>query len=228
MIQTIKKAIIIGRPFSISDLNNAQNAMSQIDIRNKYRILIVDDEGFAYLEELRNEGFNIQCVRVIEDLSAVAEYPIVICDIQGVGTQYDPYKGGALVLRELKKKYPFKQYAAYSGFDYDLSIQKNLKGVTTIPKTTDLETWRSYFDDLIRCASDPKENWKALRSYLLERDVPLMDVFKMESTFVYAYINNDERIKDFPSKKDFPNLSQDIRAIIQNMIATCILKIIGL
>lgn len=228
MVRVIKKAIILGRPYSIADLNNPQNALSTIGNKDKFRILIIDDEGFPFLEDFRNEGYSIQCVKYFEDLSTASEYPIVICDINGVGIQYDPYKGGAFVLRELKKKYPFKQYAAYSGFEYDLGILKDLKGVPIIPKTTDPEPWRSNFDELIKRASNPIENWKAIRTFLLENNVPLIDVLQMESAFVSAFLNKDEKMKDFPNKKDFPNLSQDIRAIINNMVATCVLKMIGL
>lgn len=228
MILNIRNAIVIGRPFSIADLNNPQNALSTIDNKDKFRILIIDDEGFPLLEDFRDEGYSIRCVKHFEDLSTASEYPIVICDIKGVGTQYDPYKGGSFVLRELKKKYPFKQYAAYSGFEYDLGVMKDLKDVLIIPKTTDAETWRSNFDELIKRASDPIANWKTIRTYLLGKDVPLIDVLKIESMFVCAFLNKDEKMKDFPNKKDFPNLSQDIRAIINNMVATCVLKMIGL
>ena len=60
MIQKIKRAIILGKTYSLSDLNNAQNALSIINIRNKVPILIIDDEGFGHTEKLRDEGYNLK------------------------------------------------------------------------------------------------------------------------------------------------------------------------
>lgn len=223
----ITKGLIIGRPYSIADLKTVQNALATINIRDKFKILVIDDQGFPYIDIFRNEGFNIQCHKHFQDLASASEYPIVICDIKGVGTQYDIDKGGAYVLRELKKKYPFKQYAAFSGFMYDLDIMKELNGVPIIPSSSDIDTWRQNLDELIRRASDPIENWKSLRTFLLEKDVPLMEVLKLENGFVEAFLNKDKKISDFPNKKDFPNISQDTRDIINNLIATGIVKILG-
>lgn len=222
----IKNGLIIGRPNSIADLRTVQNAFALIDIRDKFKILVYDDEGFPYFDTFRNEGFNIQCHQYFEDLTSASEYPIVICDINGVGTRYDPDRGGAYVLRELKKKYPFKQYAAYSGFMYNLEIMKELNGVPIISKCTDIDTWRQNLDELIRRAADPIENWKSVRTFLLEKEVPLIEVLKMEHNFVDAVRNKDEKIRDFPSKKEFPDLSQDIRSIINNLIAAGIVRLI--
>lgn len=227
MKPVIKNGLIIGKPYSIADLKTVQNALAAINIRDKFKILVYDDMGFPNIDAFRNEGYIIQCNKHFEDLASASEYPIVICDIKGVGTQYDPDKGGAYVLRELRKKYPFKQYAAYSGFMYDLDIMKELKGVPIIPKTTNTDTWRQNLDELIRRAADPIENWKSIRTFLLEKDVPLIEVLKMENVFVDAFLNKNNKISDFPSKKDFPDISQDIRAIINNLIAAGIVKLIG-
>ena len=226
MIQKIKRAIILGKTYSISDLNNAKTALSKINIRNKVPILIIDDEGFSHAEKLANEGYSLKCITSIEALETASEYPIVICDIKGVGTQYDSEKGGLCVVRELKKKYPFKKYAVYSGNDYKLDDLNNLDGVSRIPKTTDLETWRSYFDDLIDSAVSPIENWKILRTFLLNNDVSLLEVLKLENSFVYTCLYDGSNIGEFPSVKEFPDLTSDIRAIINNLIAAGVLKLL--
>ena len=164
----------------------------------------------------------------IEDLNAVEAYPIVICDIRGVGTQFDEEKEGAYVVRELKKKYPFKHFAVYSGSDYKLELMSDLEGVATIKKGAKLDIWRSYCDELIFRASDPKENWKTLRDYLLKKDVPIEEVMKLESNYVDIYNNRPKDMKLFPEEGLFPNLSQDIRGIIQSMIAGGLLYLMGL
>lgn len=223
----IKRPVIIGKTYSISQLNTSRKVLSLIDIKSKIPILIIDDDEFQYKEDLRDEKYSITCVKAIEDLSAASEYPIVICDVKGVGTQFDPVLGGAYVVRELKKKYPFKQYAVYSGSDYKLELMSNLEGVATIKKDAPLEMWRGYCNELIRRASDPKENWKTLRDYLLKNDVELTEVLRLESNFVDIYNNRPSDMKFFPDEKLFPNIGQDIRGIIQNMIAAGILYLLG-
>lgn len=228
MLDFIKKPIIIGKTYTIADLNTSRRAFSSIDIKSKIPILIIDDEEFLYKEDLRDEKYSIKCVKAIEDLCAASEYPIVICDVKGVGTQFNPEMGGAYVIRELKKKYPFKQYAVYSGSDYKLELMSNLDGVATIKKDAPLEMWRSYCDELIRRASDPKENWKTLRDFLLKNDVALTEVLMLESNFVDIYNNHPKDMKFFPDEKQFPNIGQDIRAIIQSMVAGGILHLLGI
>ena len=228
MLDFIKKPVIIGKTYTIADLNTSRRALSSIDIKSKIPILIIDDEEFLYKEDLRDEKYNIKCVKAIEDLSAASEYPIVICDVKGVGTQFDAEMGGAYVVRELKKKYPFKQYAVYSGSDYKLELMSNLDGVATIKKDAPLEMWRGYCDELIRRASDPKENWKTLRDFLLKNDVALTEVLKLESNFVDIYNNRPADMKFFPDERQFHNIGQDIRAIIQSMIAGGILHLLGI
>lgn len=228
MLDFIKKPIIVGKTYSIADLNTSRNALKSIDIKSKIRILVIDDEEFSYKEDLRDENYNITCVKTIEDLSAASEYPIVICDVKGVGTQYDAEMGGAYVVRELKKKYPFKQYAVYSGSDYKLEQMSDLDGVVTIKKDAPIDMWRSYCDELIRRASDPKENWKTLRDFLLKKEVPITEVLQMESNFVDIYNNRPADMKNFPDEKKFPNISQDMRGIIQSLIAGGILHLLGI
>ena len=176
MLKLFKKPIIIGKVYTISDLNTANNAFSLIDIKSKIRILIIDDEEFVYKEALREENYNIKCIYNIDDLCAVSEYPIVICDIKGVGTNFSKEKEGAYVVSELKKKYPFKQIAVYSGLDYKLDSLNDLDGIIRVKKDVSIDTWRESLNELIRRASDPKENWKTIRNFLLNNDVSIKDV----------------------------------------------------
>ncbi len=228
MFKLFKKPIIIGKVYTISDLNTPNNAFSLIDIKSKIRILIIDDEEFVYKEPLREENYNIKCVTNIDDLCAVSEYPIVICDIKGVGTNFSKEKEGAYVVSELKKKYPFKQIAVYSGLDYKLDSLNDLDGIIRVKKDVSIDTWRDSLNELIRRASDPKENWKTIRNFLLNNDVSIKDVLILESNFVDIYINRPNDMKYFPEDNIFPNISQDIKSIIQNMIAGGLLQIISI
>ena len=124
--------------------------------------------------------------------------------------------------------YPFKKYAVYSGNDYKLNDLDGLEGVSRIPKTTDKETWKSYFDELIEGAVSPIDNWKTMRTFLLNKDVPLFEVLKLENSYVFTCLYDRSNLSRFPSEKEFPNLTSDIRSIINNMIAAGILKLLSI
>lgn len=224
MLDFIKRPIILGKVYSLADLSTAKQAFSSIDVRQRIPILFIDDEGFVYKEHLRNEKYLISCITQIEDWGAAAEYPIVICDIKGVGTNFDEKEEGLNVIRQLKKKYPFKHYAVYSGANYHIEALMDLEGVSLIKKDPEIEDWRAYLDEFIRRATDPKENWKIIRDFLLQKDVPLLDVVLLESNFVDIYNNRPQEMGHFPEPKKFPSITQDIRSIIQSMIAGALLK----
>lgn len=225
MLDFINRPIVLGKVYSIADLATPSQALSSIDLRPRIPILFIDDEGFVYKEDLRDENFNIFCSTKIEDFRAVASYPIVICDIKGVGTNFDKEREGLFVIRELKKLYPFKHYAVYSGAnDYQINALDGLEGVFRIKKDPDIDDWRSYLDEFIRRATDPKENWKKIRDFLLQKDVPLLDVLRLESNFVDIYNNRPQQMNLFPEEKKFPSIKQDIRSIIQSMIAGALLR----
>lgn len=189
--------------------------------------MIIDDEPFTYLEDLRNEQFNIQQIKDIEDFRSVEPYPVVICDIMGVGHKFNATKEGIYVVETIKKMYPTKQIAVYSSGNYKLSTLSNLHGIETIQKDADKDMWCSYMEKLINKASDPILIWKTIRVYLLENDVSVKDVMKLESLFVNIILHHPKDLSTFPQQEKFPNLSHDIRSIIQSIIAGGILHLFG-
>lgn len=223
------KPFVIGTLYQLKDLNTTKRAFDSIDSRNKIKVLVIDDEDFTYLNPLRDEGFCIQQIKDIEDFEAVAAYPVVVCDVKGVGHKFSKEKEGAYVVKELKKKFPFKQIAVYSaGNDFKLESTSELEGIDRIKKDVDKDMWCSYIDEMIRKAIDPKECWITIRDFLLRRSVDIKDVMMLESNFVDIYNNRPEDMKNFPEEKKFPNLSQDVRAVVQSMIAGGLLHMLGI
>lgn len=223
------KPRVFGQLYQLSDLYTAKRAIDSVSARSKVPVLIIDDEEFTYINELRNEKFLITTIKDIEDYSAVAEYPVVICDVKGVGHKFNKEKEGAYIVKELKKRYPFKQFAVYSSVStYKLEIMNDLEGIKRIKKDVDMDMWCSYIDEMIKLASDPIEIWKTIRNFLLSKDVPIKDVMLMESNYVDIYINRPQDMKNFPEENSFPNLKQDVRSIIQSMIAGGLLHILGI
>ena len=70
----------------------------------------------------------------IQDLNMLASYDLIISDIKGVGKYFDSEFEGAFLLSELKKMYPYKSFAAYTGSAYDPRITEFLSGILVIKK----------------------------------------------------------------------------------------------
>lgn len=211
----------------LNELKTAELALKD-NCRDAVKILIVDDDDFLYLNELRNAKFNITKVDDIQDLLSVSEYPIVICDIKGVGKKFGSPREGIFVVDELKKKYPFKQYAIYSGSMNQFGLTTLPQGVVPINKDINIEEWIRNFDELIRKVTDPMEVWKTIRAYLLSKDVALLSILRLENEYVKVILTNPKDLATFPSQKSNMELASDVRAVVQSLVAGVLLSLSGL
>jgi hypothetical protein len=84
-------------------------------LKQKTHIAVIDDEPFHRLEQLRTHGFNITELGDIKAIDQVGSYPIVVCDIKGVGKAFGSPLEGAHVLSEIRKTYPDKYLITFSG-----------------------------------------------------------------------------------------------------------------
>lgn len=213
--------------FDLDDLRNANLALKS-NLRENVKVIIIDDDEFVYLNELRKLHFNVTHVTDIEDLYSVEAYPIVICDIRGVGKKIGSSNEGAYVVNQLQKNYPFKQYAVYTGSSYNTELTSMLKDVSIIKKDVDIEQWAAYIDEFIKRVTNPIETWKTIRYYLLSKDVSLLSVLKMEEVYVKTVLKCPEQLRNFPDVNSFPEINNDIRGVVQSLVAGVMLSLAGL
>ena len=209
--------------YTIKDLNTPSRKIKSAS-RDRFKIAIIDDEDFVFLEELRKSGFDIRKYDDALDLQMFDSYPIIICDINGVGKDFKSPMGGAFLIRELKKKYPLKAYAAYTGSTYDISINNYLEGVSIIKKDIEIDDWCIEIDNLIRNISDPKEVWLKIRDILLKEEVDLISLANLEDEYVDIILNKNGDFHNFPSAKKENTLNPDVRAVVQSLVAGIILN----
>lgn len=212
------------KKYTIQDLNITGSSFANIQ-RDKFKIAFIDDEDFVYLERLLNLGFRINKYEDVQDLNMLSSYDVIISDIRGVGKSFNSEAEGAFILHELKKKYPYKVFAAYTGSAFDVKINSYLSGIQVIKKDFSIDEWSAAIDSLILDISNPKKVWKRMRSELLEKEVPLSDLVKLEDEFVSKILNN-ESLENFPSKKIKSNLSPDAINIISSTLAALFSKLL--
>ncbi|HWH83023.1 MAG TPA: hypothetical protein VNU71_12390 [Burkholderiaceae bacterium] len=201
----------IGRPKRLSELGVTVPDVGEL--KRRFDIAVLDDEPFVRAQPLRNHGFRItELGGDIKTVDQVAAYPIVICDIRGVGSAFGSRYEGAHVLSEIRKAYPDKYLIAFTGMTYDASYNEKLTSADkSTTKDASIDLWTQLLESGLRSVGDPRERWVRLRATLLSRGVDLYDVLQLEQAFIKSVL--DRSAKTFASKArelPFNNESMDL------------------
>ncbi|MFN3149924.1 hypothetical protein [Bremerella sp.] len=212
-----------GTPRDISVLESKQ-ANYEINDRTRFPIAVIDDEDFAYHDLLRRHDFQLTHFEDITDVRQLFDYPIVLCDVKGVGKHFESRFEGAHLMSEIKKRYPAKLIYGYTGNRFDASFNRYFSLCESVePKDRELEDWIELLDTAITHANNPVFQWIKLRANLLVRRVPLYQITLLEDNYVTSIISNS---KEFPSSSITRGLSSDIRQLITDFAATVVAKLL--
>ncbi len=198
-------------------------------LENKNRgivpILCIDDEGLPYENILRNHNFNIRVLNDIEDIKATSDYPVVICDIKGIGSKLGSKFEGGHIIEEIKKNYPDKVVIAYTGQQFDARYNKFFSMCDfVLTKDVDSDNWVSILDETISKVVSPIEQWNRIRNYLYAHDVSTRKLFELEQEYIGAIINKDKT--KFGKSKTIEGLSSDVRSVLNGFVSSLIFKIL--
>lgn len=215
--------IIFGKTRDLNELKTIERTAKPE--RSSIHILCIDDQGLQYENIIRNHNFNIRVLNDIEDIKAVSDYPVVICDIKGVGKKFGSRYEGGHIIEEIKSRYPEKVVIAYTGQQFDATYNKFFSMADfTLTKDVDSDAWILLLDQTIEKVVSPIEQWKRMRSYLLEKDVPLKIIFQLEQEFIEAVVKKDK--SKFAKKSTVEALEGDIRSVISSFIASILFKMV--
>ena len=170
--------------------------------RKKYKILIIDDEGFAQKEGLNKLGFKDIDVKfnytTMEEYSA---YDIIFCDINGVAKEIDPDFQGAALAKKIKEMYPDKFVIIFSALDQSLDFYPYYSSVdATIIKNLNSNQLSEKLDQYISTISNPKYKWDSIKKILESNKIPTETIAVFEYFFVRSFTH---RIIIFLTKKIF-------------------------
>lgn len=212
-----------GKTHELSELDNL-NRDAEFK-RNAVDILCIDDQGLQYEEIIRHHGFNIRVLKDIEDIRSVADYPVVICDIKGIGKAFNsPFEGGHII-QEIKKHYPSKVVIAFSGHQFDAKYNKYFKmSDYVLSKDIDSDQWVDILDETVRKITSPTEQWKRIRQYLVDNNVSTKVIFQLEQEYISAVLEKDG--SKFGKPKTLNLLSQDVRGVVQGFVASMVFKLV--
>lgn len=178
------------KPKSITDLVHDKqisgHLRSAAELRRSIKIAVVDDQPFAPEHNLKNNQFQIVTYTDIHKIDQLEEFPIVLCDLQGVGLQLASDLQGAYLIEEIKRNYPEKAVIAFTGGSTNSTISKraSLAADDYLRKDVSIEEWRDVLDRHIRNLSDPVYVWKQLRIRLIKADITPLELLKLEHAYV--------------------------------------------
>ncbi|EGT4275288.1 hypothetical protein SMZ52_000574 [Cronobacter sakazakii] len=214
---------IFGKCYELDELNTI--APYQVTNRSMVPIVCIDDQGMQYEEILRNHGFNLRVLEDIADIKAISDYPIVICDIKGVGKKFGSQFEGGHIIEEIHKNYPDKILISFSGHQFDARYNKFFKLCDyVLKKDIDSDQWVSVLDDTIKKVTTPIAQWKRIRSFLYDKEVSTRKVFELEQEFIAAMLTKDK--SKFATQKTLDNLSQDTRTVITGFLSSLLFKMV--
>lgn len=181
----------IGSPKPLNQLPPTQVAISSA--RSRLKVLVIDDQPFILKDVLASHGFSIHEMRDISAIDLVAGYPVVVCDIKGVGATFHTKHEGAHLFREIRRAFPEKYIIAFTGFRFDATYNEYFRVAdVSLKKDTDTEAWVKVLDEAIAVMAEPKQRWLRMRRFLLEEaKLELWTVLLLEQAFIEAVMAKD-------------------------------------
>lgn len=176
--------IHFGRPKRLREFHQVRQ--SSATARARQRVLVVDDQPFLLKEVLASHGFSITEMRDLQSVDLAAAYPIIVCDIKGVGAALGGKHEGAHLFREIRRAFPEKYIIAFTGFRFDPTYNEYFRSADrSLKKDTDSEAWVEVLDAATATMSDPTTRWLRVRRHLLdEAELDLWIVLQLEQAFI--------------------------------------------
>lgn len=188
--------------------------------------MVIDDENFSPIVNLKSNGFKIEVQTDIERISDVEDYSIILVDIMGVGLGFDPINQGAHLIHQMKKTFPEKFIIAYTGgANQDLTSIAAEYADKYLPKDTSVDRWCDVLDDACQTVSNPIKSWEKFRHRLLDKGISPINLAELEDTYVRSINSNPKETKEkLQEKSEKLGINSDIRHIISSVLSSIILK----
>ncbi len=200
----------------LSDLGNITNQISYE--RSKFKIAVIEDKVFPFLEELRRHDFNITLFEDIDRLTQLSYFPIIVSDIRGVGKKLGSKLEGAHLIEEIYNKYPNCYLIAYSSSRFDPTYNDYLKLCDeNKKKSIDVSEWVQTFDKAISCSNDPIYQWEKTRKILLQKGISLDRLSKIQNAYVKAILKKDNTIVKNILSKESSGSNESMKIIYESI-----------
>lgn len=153
-------------------------------LRNRIRILIVDDEKFDIVDMLKERKYDIYYKKDITYAIEAEAFDIVIIDIVGIGGALGSNMGGFAIASDIKKRYPAKQVWCYSGSTVKSEIAEKIRQIDGyILKDTGIDQWCEKLDAMIEKYCSKEYQKGVLKEQLKQCGLDDSDINKVISEY---------------------------------------------
>lgn len=214
-----------GRPERLSSIGIEAIDMAKAKLR--VEIAVLDDNAFAPKEALLTHKFRIiELGPDIRSLDQISTYPVIICDVAGVGRAFGSNLEGAHVVTEIRKIHPDKFIMAYTGMTYSLAMTNALTAADKrMEKDASVEAWVQTLEFGINEVMNPRNRWVRMRRALLDRGVELFDVLKLEQAFIKSVLRQSPDVLENEARS--LGVSQEVKELVAKFSATAIADLVG-
>ena len=213
---------LCGTPQSILDTKTA--SIFDFSSHPNVPIALIDDQIFSYYELLGTHNYKITCFKDIEDVHVLESYAIIlcdiICDIKRVGKTFQSKFEGAHLISKIRKCYPHKVIIAYTSYPHDPTYNKYFAKADSVLKKDidiDIDEWIEELGRAIKLVANPVFLWTRIRNSLLEFEVPIVQIMKLEDQFV-SYVR--QKKATFPDPRLSSCLPEKILPILKGLAET--------
>ncbi|KJY89559.1 hypothetical protein CWB89_19675 [Pseudoalteromonas piscicida] len=177
---------------SKTELHSLNETHSDIPfLKRNTNIAIIDDEDFPELDSFRNSGFQVTQYHDINSFDQLQSYPVIVCDIQGVGKNFGHSGEGAYIVQELKLQYPDKYIIVVSSKAASITISKMTDCADEKIIRGNNDALMAALNNGIQAVGSKVQRWKRLRNFLItQKDMDLFELWKLEQQFINAMKNN--------------------------------------
>lgn len=210
-----------------NDIRASMAKRGKLALREAVPIVVIDDQPFEPAENLRNNHYRIEHRSDITRVEDVAGFPIVLCDLQGVGAGLHTELQGAHLIREIKTHYPEKIVIAYSGIAKTAVMAKTAQQYADefLRKDEDMDSWIDALDTAVSRVSDPIYMWKNFRKRMLDDGMRPQQLAELEDAFVSSIWKGPEELeRSVGERVGSLGLTNDLRSIVTGFIASLIFK----
>lgn len=213
------------RPEPLSSIG--QEAIDMAEAKLRVEIAVLDDNPFAPKEALVSHKFRVtELGPDIRSLDQVSTYPIIVCDVTGVGRAFGSDEGGAHLVKEIRKAYPDKFLIGYTGQTHSIATTNALTAADKrMAKDESIDAWIQNLEVGINEVMNPRNRWIRMRQALLERGVELFDVLQLEQAFIKSVQRGKPDI--LANEVRSLGVAQEVKDLIIKFSATALANLIS-
>lgn len=215
--------MFFSKKYTVHDLKPKEN--SELGkLRDKVKVLIIDDEEFKYMDIFRSHGYNPVHVDDLENINFTEQFGVILCDIKGVGKKFASKFEGAHLIQEIRNYYPLKIIIGYTAHQFDADYNKFFSLCDDmVKKDIDSDDWIEKIDLAVLKCCDPEYQWRRIHKILAEKGLAASQIAEIENDYVRRVMGISSEFPSQGVQKKIPSITRDM---LINLASSAIFKLI--